>query len=322
MHYFPVDIVSEIMEHMSRNDLQNAMLVNKTWHRAFLGCRAFWSTPVLFGTKSDTVDDIVGVMSKTVLGDWLTIESPEPGAAARIIETCAPKYESLTCFSLYDHYEIVRALGCRLLRLGLWLRPETDISSLVHISGLEELDIMFLGSGAMVSMDDIPSKALEYLHLMGVEGIIAWKRFESLKHFTLETSSQIINLGNFPVLETLDIIAKHLSISPSETLVDLELDTKFVHFEDDDRIDRQFPNLKRYKVRGWHCPPVLPPLIESVDIDARNYYYSAGIIDWSGSKSLSSVIVSRLSCDALKLPPSEQCRTVISDVSGEITHRD
>lgn len=320
--HIPVNIVSEIMGHLPRKDLQKAMLVNKTWHGAYLGCRSFWNTPSLFGTTPEVLEDVIEVMSSAVPGDWLTLESPRPGTAPRIVETCGPKYGSLTCFSLYDHRRIIEALeNCHhLVRLGLWLRPGTDISSLVYMSNLEELDIMFLGSGAVVSMYDFPSGALKYLHLMGVEQIVSWKMFGSLKHFTLETSSQVMDLDSFPNLETLDVMARHLYLygaSPSLTLTDLSLDTRFVHFEDgDDCIDVQFPNLRRYKARGWHCPIRLPPLLQSIDLNARDYYLS-GIVDWSGSARLVSVIVDRLSYDTLMLPPSVQ-RLVLSDVSGEL----
>lgn len=184
---------------------------------------------------------------------------------------------------------------------------------------LEELDIMFLGSGAVISMYDFPSEALQYLHLMGVEQVVSWKRFESLKHLTLETTSQMIDLDNLPNLETLDVMARHLYLygGPSEKLYELVLDVKFVHFEDgEDRIDRQFPGLKKYKARGWHCPIRLPPLLQSIDLNARDYYI-AGIVDWSGSEGLVSVIIDRLSCNALVLPASVQ-RLVLSDVSGEL----
>jgi hypothetical protein len=327
MHYFlPVGVVSEIMGHLPRKDLQRAMLVNKMWHQAFLGCRSFWDAPSLFGTSPEILEDVVGVMSETIPGEWLTLESPEPGTAPRIVEACGHKYGSLTCFSLYDHREIVEALGCcrHLVRLGVWLRPETNISSLVHMSCLEELDIMFLGSGAVVSMYDLPSGgALRYLHMMGVEQVISWKRSESLRHLTLETKSQLIDLNNFPNLETLDVMARHLYLygcqDPSSKLTVLSLDTRFLHFEDeDDTIDWQFPSLKHYKAKGWHFPPSLPPLLESVDIDARNYYLE-GIIDWSSSNHLTSVILDRVMCDTLKLPTSVH-RLVLSDVSGEIVH--
>jgi len=185
---------------------------------------------------------------------------------------------------------------------------------------LEELDIMFLGSGAVVSMHDFPSGALRYLHLMGVEQVVSWKRFESLKHLTLETTSQMIDLDNFPNLETLDVMARHLYLygSPSPMLYDLTLDVKFVHFEDgEDRIERQFPSLRRYKARGWHCPIRLPALLESIDLNAREYYIE-GVVDWSGeSKSLDSVIIDRLACDTLVLPASVR-RLVLSEVSGEL----
>lgn len=321
--HIPIHVVSEIMGYLPRKDLQQAMMVNKTWHGAYLGCRSFWSTPSLVGTSPDNVEDVVGVMSKTVPGDWLTLESPRPGTAPMIVETCGPKYESLTCFSLYDHPRIIEALcgHCRhLVRLGLWLRSETDISSLVHMSCLEELDIMFLGSGAVISMYDFPSEALQYLHLMGVEQVVSWKRFESLKHLTLETTSQMIDLDNFPNIESLDVMARHLYLyggGPSEKLYELVLDVRFVHFEDgEDRIDRQFPGLRRYKARGWHCPIRLPPQLQSIDLNARDYYL-AGNVDWSGSARLESVIIDRLSCDTLMLPASVQ-RLVLSDVSGEL----
>lgn len=320
--HIPIHVVSEIMGYLPRKDLQHAMMVSKTWYGAYLGCRSFWNTPSLVNTTPEILEDVVGVMSTSVPGDWLTLESPRPGTAPRIIEACGPKYGSLTCFSLYDHPKIIEALygHCRhLLRLGLWLRPGTDISSLVHMTCLEELDIMFLGSGAVISMYDFPSEALQYLHLMGVEQVVSWKRFESLKHLTLETTSQMIDLDNLPNLETLDVMARHLYLygGPSPTLHELVLDVKFVHFEDgDDRVDRQFPGLKKYRARGWHCPKRLPPTLQSIYLNARDYYI-AGIVDWSGSKLLSSVTIDRLSCDTLMLPASVQ-RLVLSDVSGEL----